>query len=99
MWKNYLVFAISLFVILAVVFVITIPSTLGFTKEQRTLHKTILHIVLILISLAGIIVYPRTKEYKTRRKKGVSTKKTLVTFILFLSKFEFDVIFYIIEML
>lgn len=45
-WQNYLVFAIVSFVIVAIVFVVTMPSTLDFTKDQRNLHGMMLHMVL-----------------------------------------------------
>ena len=70
LWRNYLVAAIMLFVISAAIFIITIPSTLGFSKEHRRMFRTVMHAVFFLIGLAGIIVYPRTREYKTRREEG-----------------------------
>ena len=90
--REYVIAAIIIFVIAATIFVITIPSTLGFSRDQKKIFDTVMNGIFFLTGLAGLIIYPRTKTYKSQRKKGVSAKKELAVFILIISKTGFDLI-------
>ncbi|WP_242940001.1 DUF3592 domain-containing protein [Ruminococcus flavefaciens] len=98
-WRNYMIGSIILFVVWVVVFIMTMPSTLGFTRIQKERFDFVMHIVFFLFSIAGLIVYPRTKEYKKKRENGISARKELGAFILIICKTGFDLIWDLIVML
>ena len=98
-WRNYMVGSVVLFVVFVIILILTMPMTLGFSSVQKERFDIVTHIVFFLCCLAGLIIYPRTKEYKRRRENGISAKKALGVFILILVKTGLDLIWDIIEML
>ncbi|WP_295072385.1 DUF3592 domain-containing protein [Ruminococcus sp.] len=98
-WRNYMIGSIILFVVWVIVFIMTMPLTLGFTRTQKERFNFVMHIFFFLFSIAGLIIYPRTKEYKKKRENGISARKELGAVILIICKTGFDLIWDLIEML
>ena len=98
-WRNYMISSVILFTAFLIVFILTMPLTLDFSSAQKERFNFVVHIFFFLFAIAGLIVYPRTKEYKKKRENGISARKELVTFILIIGKTGFDLIWDIIEML
>ena len=98
-WRNYMIVSVILFALCAIVLIMTMPLTLGFSRMQKERFNFVMHIFFFLFAIAGLIIYPRTKEYKNKRKNGISARKELGAFILILGKTGFDLIWDIIEML
>ena len=98
-WRNYMIVSVILFALCVIVLVMTMPLTLGFSGAQKERFDFVMHIVFFLFSIAGLIIYPRTKEYKKKRENGISARKELGAFILIICKTGFDLIWDIVEML
>ena len=98
-WRNYMIVSVILFALCVIVLIMTMPLTLGFSRTQKERFNFVMHIFFFLFAIIGLIVYPRTKEYKKKRENGISARKELGAFILIIGKTGFDLIWDIIEML